>query len=215
MCCFLVYFFTGCSLAPSYKKSGTFKEIFIPQNMLDYSNYIQKNQKNINQTYSQFYCNYEYLVDSSSGVTRIQNLINPESVHSIANEIIAKSQSKTEKTYVFFTYVVRHFKYFSMPEMWPTVAQTLKTRKGDCKGLSLLLLSALIFFDIECYAAISNGHMWVVAELDGESKIFETDSDPDRNLIYRLPGFYEKPLFKIYYKKSEKRIRMKGGNARK
>ena len=117
--------------------------------MLDYSNYIQENQKNINQTYSQSYCNYEYLVDSSSGVTRIQNLINPESVHSIANEIIAKSQSKTEKTYVFFNYVVRHFKYFSMPEMWPTVAQTLKTRKGDCKGLSLLLLSALIFFDIE------------------------------------------------------------------
>lgn len=207
-----IHLFSGCALSPSNKENYPLEAIFDSQTRGDYIEYIQENQKNINKIYSQSYGNCEYLVDSDSGVTLIQNLINPELAHTIADEVITQNQSNTEKAIICFNYIIHHFKYFSMPEAWPTVAQTLKIHKGDCKGLSLLLSSMLISFNIECYAAISNGHMWVEAKLDGEWKIFETDSDPDRNLIYQLPGFYEKPLFKIFSNRSEKRIRMKGGN---
>jgi len=213
LCCVSVYF-SGCTRTLLNKNSGiASKEALNPQSMLAYIEYVQENQKNINQIYSRFYRNYEYFVDSNSGSIRIQNLINPELAHLVTGKILTKNQAKTEKVIECFNYIIRHFKYFPMPEVWPTISQTLKIRKGDCKGLSLLLLSVLLFLDIECYAAIGNGHMWVVARLDGQQKIFETDSDPNRKLIYQLPGFYEKPLYKIYYNRSEKRIRMKGGNA--
>ena len=91
------------------------------------------------------------MVDSNSGATRIQNLISPELAHLITGKIITKNQAKTEKVIECFNYIIRHFKYFPMPETWPTISQTLKIRKGDCKGLSLLLLSVLVSFDIECY----------------------------------------------------------------
>ena len=34
------------------------------------------------------------------------------------------------------------------------------------------------------------------------------DLDPERQKIYRIPGFYENPLYKIYPERSEKRIRI-------
>jgi len=204
-----IYLLSGCALSPSHTGKYPSEEIFDSQSRLDYIKYIQENQKNINIIYSQSYDNYEYLVDSDSGVTLIQHLINPELVYPITNKVVSEDQSQTEKAINCFNYIIQHFRYFPMPETWPTIAQTLKIRKGDCKGLSLLLLSILISFDIECYAAIGNSHMWVEAKLSGGWKIFETDSDPNRNLIYQLPGFYEKPLFKIFYNRSEKRIRMK------
>ena len=207
-----MYLLAGCALSPAHKDNYPSEGIFNSQNRLDYIKYIQENQKNINKIYSHSYGNYEYLVDSDSGVTLIQHLIDSKLVHPITEEVIVENQSKTEKAIASFNYIIHHFRYFPMPETWPTIAQTLKFQKGDCKGLSLLLLSTLIFFDIECYAAIGNSHMWVEAKLAGEWKIFETDSDPNRNLIYQIPGFYEKPLFKIFNNRSEKRIRMKGGN---
>ncbi len=203
---------TGCALSPLQTGSYPSEEIFEYKNRADYIKYIQENKKNINKIYSQSYGQYEYLVDTDSGATLIQHLINPELAHPIINEVVTENQSKAEKAIACFNYIVHYFKYFSIPETWPTIAQTLKTRKGDCKGFSLLLLSTLTFFDIECYAAIGNNHMWVEAKIAGEWKIFETDSDLNRNLIYQLPGFYAEPLFKIYNNRSEKRIRMEGGN---
>ena len=207
-----MFLFSGCALSPPHTDNYPSEEIFDFQSRQDYIKYIQENQENTNKIYSQSYGNYEYLVDTDSGVTLIQHLINPELVYPITNEVIAENQPKVGQAIACFNYITHHFRYFPMPETWPTIAQTLKTGRGDCKGLSLLLLSTLIIFDIDCYAAISNSHMWVEAKLGGEWKIFETDSDPDRNLVYQLPGFYEKPLFKIFHNKSEKRIRMKGGN---
>ncbi len=208
----IVCLFLACAPLPLNKNNYLSKEVSGSQTNLDYMRYIQENQKIINEIYSQLYGKCEYLVDSDLGTTLIQNLINPKLLHPIISRVVTEHQSTTEKTIACFNYIIHHFRYFSMPETWPTIEQTLKLRKGDCKGLSLLFLSILISFDIECYAAISNGHMWVEAKLDDGWKIFETDSDPDRNAIYNLPGFYKMPMFKIYHNRSEKRIRMKGGN---
>jgi len=91
------------------------------------------------------------------------------------------------------------------PLKWQSVEETIKTQKGDCKNLSLLLMSYLTTAGYDTYAGISNGHMWVNVNHDNQWQILELDLDPERNTIYRIPGFYENPLYKIYPDRSEKR----------
>jgi hypothetical protein len=94
------------------------------------------------------------------------------------------------------------------PHRWQSVEETIKTRKGDCKSLSLLLMSLLKSAGYDSYAGIANGHMWVVAYEKNRWKIYELDKNRERNLIYGIPGFYDIPLYKIYPDRSEKRKRM-------
>ncbi len=201
--------FAGCASISSNQKDYSSDLIFDSQQRHDYIKYIKENQENKNKIYSLQYGNCDYLVDSDTGVTLIQNLINPELVFPIIHNVKIDGLSNIDKALVCFEYIMNYFTYFPKPETWPTIAQTIKMQKGDCKGFSLLFLSILIAFDIESYAAISNNHMWVEAKLEGRWKIFETDIDSDRNLIYQSPDFYANPMFKIYFDRSEKRIRMK------
>ncbi len=201
--------FAGCAMFSSERTDYSSELNFDSQQRLAYIKYIKENQENKNKIYSLHYGNCEYLVDSDTGVTLIQNLINPELVYPIINKVKIDGLSKNDKALICFEYIINYFTYFPKPETWPTVDQTIKMQKGDCKGFSLLFLSIFITFDIESYAAISNNHMWVEAKIDGHWKIFETDTDSDRNLIYQSPDFYLNPMFKIYFDRSEKRIRMK------
>jgi len=208
----VICLFAGCSMLSSTQSEQASELIFDSQQRLDYIKYIKENQENKNEIYSRHYNNCKYLVDSDAGTTLIQNLINPELVFSLMNNVVNDDQSKTEKAFACFNHIINNFRYYPMPESWPTIAQTIKIQKGDCKGLSLLLVSSLISIGIdECYAAISNNHMWVEVKLDDHWKIFETDININRNLIYQSSGFYENPMFRIYSDRSEKRIRIKKG----
>jgi hypothetical protein len=70
-------------------------------------------------------------------------------------------------------------------------------------------MSLLISAGYDTYAGISNGHMWVKVRENTRWYVLELDQDPERNTIYRLPGFYDHPLYKIYPHRSEKRKRIK------
>ena len=58
-------------------------------------------------------------------------------------------------------YVLGSYRYVVEPKEWPTIQETIQWGKGDCKGLSLLLMSLLLASGFETHAAVSNGHMWV------------------------------------------------------
>ena len=83
--------------------------------------------------------------------------------------------------------------------------ETIRTQNGDCKSLSLLLVSLLTSAGYDSYAGISNGHMWVVAYENNRWQVLDLDQHPARRKTYSTPGFYDDPLYKIYPDRSENR----------
>ena len=104
---------------------------------------------------------------------------------------------------------MREYEFQADPDTyhWQTVAETIKAKKGDCKNLSLLLMSLLLSAGINTHAAISNGHMWVNVYYDKKWQVLEVDKDSERNKIYQTPGFYKNPLYKVFMDRTEKRKR--------
>ena len=158
------------------------------------------------------YEEYLFLVDTDEGARPIQDLIDVESVRWLWNGSGGETLSQREKVLLCHKFIINRFTYVPIPNKWPFPEQTLMSHKGDCKGLSLLLISLLLSADVECYGAISHGHMWVNAKVDGKWQTLETDTDLERKMIYNSPGFYTTPLFKIFQHKTFKRIRKEQEN---
>jgi transglutaminase-like putative cysteine protease len=177
-----------------------------PWNADVYADYVAQNMKELNRRYTGQYEPVEFVVDTAAGSARVQSLIDPAATALLA-EVIADPASSSAETIEAITEVILlRFEYIPEPEPWAPVRDTIRSEKGDCKNLSLVLMSALAASGIDAYAAVSNGHMWVQA-YDGQRwRILETDTDPGRNRIYRIPGFYENPLYKIFLDRSLKRI---------
>ena len=70
-------------------------------------------------------------------------------------------------------------------------------------------MSLLLSAGYDTYAGIANGHMWVKVRENYQWAVLELDQNPERQKIYRIPGFYENPLYRIYPDRSEKRKRIK------
>lgn len=197
----------GCSSSILHESSQPSR---MPGNILDNDNYkkfVIENLEILDQIYSDSYVECEYLVKTDYGIKTVQTLIDPEATRVLLNNLKTDKLLKHELIMICFHYVLNYFKYFPSPDTWPSVDLTIKLKKGDCKGLSLLLISMLQLLDIDCYGAVNNGHMWVEAFNDDNWLILETDSDKKRNSIYQLKGFYDKPMFRIHINRSEKRIR--------
>lgn len=199
-CLVLLCLLTGCAAVS--KTSEPF-----PWDIREYRRFVKDNRQLLNEIYSREYEPYTFVVDTATGSTVIQNLIDPVVVRTITETLALTGRSGEAKVEACNHFVVTRFRYRPTPSIWPTIAQTLESRSGDCKGLSLLLLSLLLSQDVPCYGAIASGHMWVMANVNGRWKVLETDHEPVRGQIYRIPGFYDFPLFKIYSDKTLKRRR--------
>ncbi len=70
-------------------------------------------------------------------------------------------------------------------------------------------MSLLLSAGYDTYAGIANGHMWVKVHENYQGVVLELDQNPQRQKIYRIPGFYDNPLYRIYADRSEKRKRIK------
>jgi hypothetical protein len=147
-------------------------------------------------------------VDTDYGSTLIQTLIDPEAVSPITYHLGIHNLEYKEKISVIFNYVIHEYAFIMTPCKWQSVEETVKTKKGDCKGLSLLLMSLLLSAGIDTHAAVSNGHMWTNVFYDNTWHVLEVDMNPDRNKIYQIPGFYENPLYKVFIDHSERRKRI-------
>jgi hypothetical protein len=164
----------------------------------------------INANYSTAYTPYEFVVDTDDGSTVIQNLLDSESATVVNNGLLGDANPHPSAPSMrIYQHIINHYDYIFDPLKWQSVAETIRTQKGDCKSLSLLLMSCLTNAGYDTYAAISNGHMWVNVNHNNQWLVLELDLDPERNTIYSIPGFYENPLYKIYPDHSEKRKRVK------
>jgi hypothetical protein len=169
---------------------------------------VKENMTEINASYSTAYTPYEFIVDTDYGSTVIQNLLDPESAKAINTGLPnASNPEPSDPLMRIYQHIVNHYDYILDPLKWQSIEETIRAKKGDCKSLSLLLMSCLAAAGYDTYAAISNGHMWVSVNRDNQWQVLELDLDPERNTIYRIPGFYENPLYKIYPDRSEKRKR--------
>lgn len=175
-----------------------------------YASFVKENLAQINAHYSTTYVPCVFIVDINDGSTVIQDLIDPESVKDINAVLRTDAASRYPyRVRRIYHYILRHYAYVLDPHRWQSVEETISTQKGDCKSLSLLLMSLLTSAGLEAYAGISNGHMWVVAYENNRWHVLEPDQNPDRKKIYGIPGFYDDPLYKIYPDRSEKRKRRK------
>ena len=196
----------GC--AALYKKAAPEEPIIseLKWDLHSYAQFVKQNMTEINAGYSPEYVFYEFVVDTDYGSTVIQNLIDPGAVSSIMADLENYSDPEyPDKLITIYQYLVKEYDYILAPHAWQSVAETIKTQKGDCKSLSLLLMSLLLAADYDTYAGISNGHMWVKVHENYQWVVLELDQNPQRQKIYRIQGFYDKPLYKIYGDRSEKR----------
>jgi hypothetical protein len=196
----------GCAAIIKEKRPEEIVTHALPWDVKNYALFLKQNMKNINERYSTEYAPYVFVVDTDGGSTIIQNLIEQEIASEIKDRPWADNMADDYKLYKIFKYVQNNYIFFMEPDKWQTAGETVKRKKGDCKGLSLLLMSLLISAGIETHAAISNGHMWVNAFYDSTWHVLEIDNDPERNKIYSIPGFYDNPLYKIYPDRTEKRV---------
>ncbi len=177
-----------------------------PWDAQTYGEYVAENMTELNRRYTERYEPVEFVVDTAVGSARVQNLIDPAATALLA-EVLAEPDAGSAVTIEGIMEVMRQrFEYVPEPEIWMPAGDTIRAGKGDCKNLSILLVSALTSSGVDAYAAVSNGHMWVRAYDGKQWRILETDADPERNQIYRIPGFYEYPLYKIFPDRSLKRI---------
>jgi hypothetical protein len=187
-------------------------ESIIPElkwNLSSYAEFVKENMAEMNANYSSVYAPYEFIVDTDYGSTVIQNLLDTESATSINAGLVRDANPEpSEPLMRIYQHITNHYDYILDPLKWQKVEETIRTQKGDCKSLSLLLMSCLANAGYNTYAGISNGHMWINVNHDNQWQVLELDLDPERNTIYRIPGFYENPLYKIYPDRSEKRQRI-------
>jgi transglutaminase-like putative cysteine protease len=202
-------FCSGCALIVDNRLPVENVQPELKWDLESYAEFVAQNMSAINARYSKDYLPYEFVVDTENGSTLIQNLIDPISASAIEIESASSSGDTREGISRIHQYIKDEYAFVIQPYEWLSVEETMRTGKGDCKNLSLLMLSMLLSSGHHAYAAISNGHMWVNAYYDSKWHILEIDQDPQRNKVYRLPGFYEYPLYKIYVDHSEKRRRRK------
>ena len=179
----------------------------LPEELQDYAIFLKKNMAGINETYSKEYILFNFEVDTDNGSRLIQAFINPEAASSISHNLGLENLEDKEKIYILYNYVINEYAFIIDPFKWQTVEETVKIKRGDCKSLSLLLMSLLISAGIDSYVAISNGHMWTNAYFESEWHVLEIDRNSDRNKIYQMPGFYKDPLYKVFIDHTVKRKR--------
>ena len=187
-------------------------EIIQPElkwDLKSYAEFANQNIQDMNAKYSNEYVPYEFIVDLDSGSTRIQNLIDLHTAAKINMALGFTDPEAQNQITRLHQYVITDYKYVIDPNHWQTANETTRLKKGDCKSLSILLMSLLVSAGYDSHTAVSNGHMWVMVNENHHWRVLEIDQDPERLKIYSIPGFYEYPLYKILSTHSEKRKRKK------
>lgn len=206
----LIVTFIACAPKVKIKYPDRIIMSTLPKELQDYAVFLKQNMEEIDKEYSTDYILFDFVVDTDYGSTLIQTFIDPEAVSSITDNLGVKKIEYKEKISTIYDYVIHEYAFIMDPYKWQTVEETVKTKKGDCKSLSLLLVSLLLSAGIDAHVAISNGHMWTNVFFGNEWNVLEVDKDSERNKIYQLPGFYENPLYKVFIDHTVKRKRIQG-----
>lgn len=196
---------TGCALFAAKPAPG---EIPSSRDTERYADFVRWNIAALNHRYTRTYADYDFIVDTEYGSTLIQNLINTRAMTGILRQLGVEDHEAGSRAAMISDYIRREYAFVDEPEDWAAAQETLSRKRGDCKNLSILLLSMLIHADVNAYGAISSGHMWVNAFFNGHWHVIETDPGTARASIYQIPGFYEYPLYKVFPDRTVKRERI-------
>ncbi|MFH1980762.1 MAG: transglutaminase domain-containing protein [Pseudomonadota bacterium] len=177
-----------------------------PDALASYREMVVENIVLINRLYQPRYEGTAYIVDTDTGSTPVQALINAEAAARYLNRY-GTDRSDGSAADDVLTLVHSRFEYVDETQPWQDVAETIASGRGDCKNLSLLLLALLETAGVPAYAGISNGHMWVVSGAPENVRIMEVDTSPVRRSVYAIAAFYDMPLYRIYTTHAEKRRR--------
>jgi transglutaminase-like putative cysteine protease len=184
--------------------------VITPWSMQGYVDFVRQNMADLNDRYAREYIPYFFVVDTEFGSMPIQALIDPSTFTETILRFDFKDEKSANRVARVMDYFFHEFTYVEEPQYWATAAETFARKRGDCKNLSILLLSLLTEAGVDAYAAVSNGHMWVCAFLANRWQVLETDSTPKshRAEVYGIQGFYDNPLYKIYTHQSFKRKKL-------
>jgi hypothetical protein len=154
-----LFVFSGCTAL--YKKEIPEAPI-IPELKWDLDSsaeFVKQNMTEINARYSSNYVTYEFVVDTEYGSTVIQNLIDPGAASAITADSVKHSNPEyQDKLVTIYQYIIEDHDYILDPHTWQSVAETIRAKKGDCKSLSILLMSLLLSAGYDTYTGIANGH---------------------------------------------------------
>ena len=126
-----VMIFGGCAAIIKEKPPEEIVTPALPWDVKNYAVFVKQNMKNINERYSTEYAPYDFIVDTDFGSTLIQNLIEPEIALEIKGRPWSDSMEDDYKLYKIFKYVQNDYIFFMEPSKWPTVKETVKSKKGD------------------------------------------------------------------------------------
>lgn len=176
-----------------------------PDALAAYRAMVAENIGLINRLYQPRYENAAFIVDTDTGSAPVQALIITEAAAAYLRQHGAPGGPATADA--LLSLVQSRFAFVDEPQPWQSVAETIASGRGDCKNLSLLLLSMLAAAGVPAYAGVSNGHMWVVDTAPETAHIMELDTSPLRGTVYGIAAFYDMPLYRIYTTHTEKRRR--------
>jgi transglutaminase-like putative cysteine protease len=202
---FLIFILASCAVTPKAAPPGA---DVVDESSQSYARFVENNLAWLDRIYTRHYEPCDFIVDTESGSTAVQNLIDLKSARRIQQSLALSNLSDVGITEALVAYLRSDYRYVSEPQHWVPVAETIRRRSGDCKNLSLLLLSLLTVSGLDAYGAISNGHMWVSARVEQRWIVLETVPKESRSGVYRIPGFYSYPLYKIYPQYSTKRRKL-------
>ena len=167
-----------------------------------------RNMALLNRLYSEQYEPKPFVVDLDGSSALIQRLIRPGAITALTDRLGLSGLPSARQVNRLHQHVLfPEYAFVPEPMAWRPPEETVALGRGDCKNLSLLLLSLLASAGLEARGAISHGHMWVEVRMGDRWRILELDGDEGRGRIYRLPGFYRMPMYRIYPDRSEKRRR--------
>lgn len=173
-----------------------------------HAGFVVRNMAMLNRFYAESYEPKPFVVDLDGGSAPIQTLIRPKAISAATGPLGVSGLSPTRQVKRLHQHVLSNYAFVPEPLAWRLPEETVSLGRGDCKNLSLLLISLLASVGLETRGAISHGHMWVEVRVEDHWRILELDGDQERGRIYRLPGFYDLPLYRIYPDRTEKRRRL-------
>ncbi|MBI9084828.1 MAG: hypothetical protein JEZ11_14640 [Desulfobacterales bacterium] len=173
-----------------------------------HAGFVIRNMAMLNRLYAEGYEPKPFVVDLDGGSAPIQTLIRPKAISAATGRLGLSGLSSARQVNRLHQYVLSNYAFVPEPLAWRPPEETVSLGRGDCKNLSLLLISLLASAGLEARGAISHGHMWVEVRVEDHWRILELDGDQEWGRIYRIPGFYDLPLYRIYPDRSEKRRRL-------
>ena len=114
-----------------------------PDRLSAYRQFVTENQHLINRQYGSRYAPATFVVDTENGSAPIQSLVDTDAAAEFLARHPLPAPGDASDPEVLTDLVRRSLRYVPEPMRWNPAKETMARGRGDCKNLSLVLLSLL------------------------------------------------------------------------